>query len=319
MSEPAINPLDYVHSTLDQEIVLKNLGFTRSESNIFTSWTKRIGKRTVVSVHINKESGTLSYHRVRLANPRKLNGSFTREDGAFDITLNDISQRLADIKESVDSPNEAEEVIHRLLDNDPDAFQPRGEIDRLMPGRCRKCGSANITEADKKGTVDCYACGGWFTLEEAEDPNQPDLPGMDKPWNLADEISDLKAYALEHGSSPRVAITYAIITPESAEDGDFAEHGWEDEEGVDLAPDEFDIENGITLVDKTVDFLRSEGAFETSSSHFSTGAWYSAQSDDYRTGNNTERGFHLIGYTPQDEHDVWKKFHKPRQHEPPGV
>ena len=73
----------------------------------------------------------------------------------------------------------------------------------------------------------------------------------------------------------RIATTYQIITPESAEQGDYDSQGWEDEEGESMIPDQYDAEDGITAVDKAVKFLKNNGGNEPSSSQFNTGVWYS--------------------------------------------
>jgi hypothetical protein len=57
-----------------------------------------------------------------------------------------------------------------------------------------------------------------------------------------------------------IKITYAVMTPESAEEGDYAERGWVDEQGHDCEPDEWDREEGLDRVDLAVKFLQDEGA-----------------------------------------------------------
>lgn len=128
--------------------------------------------------------------------------------------------------------------------------------------------------------------------------------------NLEDEISDLKAYAMQHGQPPRVTCTYSQTTPESVEAGDTSEAGWIDDEGVSMAPDEFDIEDGLTLADNTARFLQKNGATEASSSAFHPGVWYSTgyQTIDYKTGTDEERNYHLVGFTEEQEYEVWKKM-----------
>ena len=131
--------------------------------------------------------------------------------------------------------------------------------------------------------------------------------------SLEDEIGDLKAYALQHGNGPqnqRIVTTFSTITPESAAQGDFAETGWEDEEGFDCTPDEFDEEEGKTVADIAAKFIYEKGAVSQSSSHFYPGAWYSTdmQDTDFVTGEQTEHNFHLVGFTPEQEQEVWNKF-----------
>lgn len=209
--------------------------------------------------------------------------------------------------------NESLEVVHCLLDANPDAFDPRADLERLIPNRCPECGSTNTTDADDEGLIDCFDCGIWF--DPLHPANSPSVPGNSPPRqteSLEDEIGDIRAYILANGLPPRIRITYNRITPESAEQGDFIESGWEDEEGVSTAPDKFDEEEGLTAADLAVKYLRNEGAYETSSSAFHPGVWYSTgwRTIDYGTGEQVERNFHLAGFTEEQEREVWDKFHQ---------
>ena len=111
---------------------------------------------------------------------------------------------------------------------------------------------------------------------------------------------------------PRILTTYSVTTPESAEQGDFAESGWIDEVGEPMLPEEYDREEGKTAVDKAVDWLEWKGAGEASASHFHPGVWYSSQSTSYRTGETTEYNFHLKGFTEQEEEEVFNRMQRRR-------
>jgi hypothetical protein len=134
--------------------------------------------------------------------------------------------------------------------------------------------------------------------------------------SLDDEIRDLKAYAMQNGLPPRIKITFNKVTPESAENGDFSESGWIDEEGVPMIPDELDMEEGKTAVDLAVEYLWREGASTESSSHFNPGDWYSSGwSQNCLTGEETEHNYHLEGFTPEQEREIFDKLTaKRRQH-----
>ena len=126
-------------------------------------------------------------------------------------------------------------------------------------------------------------------------------------------------------SKPVIRESFTLYTPESIEAGDAAEHGWIDEEGVDMTPDEYDVEEGVTAVDKAVKHLRSEGASEPSSSSFHPGIGYASMHDaDMRTGEQEEHHFHLHGFSPEEEHSIFqqmtarRRFNpRPRRHNPP--
>ena len=94
-------------------------------------------------------------------------------------------------------------------------------------------------------------------------------------------------------SERRITSTYDIVTPSEEDDGELeCEGGWEDEDGADMEPDEYDVEEGITAVDKAIEFLSDKGVTETSSEPWHVGAWYSTEgSQDYRTGETTSYSF----------------------------
>lgn len=110
--------------------------------------------------------------------------------------------------------------------------------------------------------------------------------------------------------TPMIAVTYDIVTPESAEQGDYAESGWIDEEGQDMTPDSYDREEGITAVDKAVKFLKYEGAREPSTSHFHPGVWYinDEHDTDYRTGAVESRSYHLRNFSQHQEREIFNRM-----------
>ena len=106
-----------------------------------------------------------------------------------------------------------------------------------------------------------------------------------------------------------IRTTFSRITPaEGADEEPDEEHGWIDEEGVDMEPDEDDREEGFTAVDKAVKFLKTEGVMEASSTAFHPGVWYSTEWSvtDYGTGEEEERSYHLKGFTPDEERDIYR-------------
>lgn len=111
-----------------------------------------------------------------------------------------------------------------------------------------------------------------------------------------------------------IASTYSIITPESAEEGDYAETGWKDGAGnrYDNALPA-DIGQPITgedydgdVVAEAVAYLKSEGAFEPSSYPFHERTWYSASNEDYRSGSTEETSYHLYGFTAKEEREIYR-------------
>ena len=106
----------------------------------------------------------------------------------------------------------------------------------------------------------------------------------------------------------RITVTYSTITPESAESGDFDDTGWVDEEGIEIALDKWDRADGLTIAKKAAKILRDAGAIEPSSSAPGRGTWYSTgfTTSDYQTGEEREESYHLKGFSPTEEREIYK-------------
>lgn len=105
----------------------------------------------------------------------------------------------------------------------------------------------------------------------------------------------------------RISSTYSTVFP--ADEGEYPEeeHGFLDEEGSSMEPDEYDTEEGITAVDKAVKFLKYEGATEQGSDV----DYYTPDSDiNYRTGTYTTRSYRLHGFTPEELREVSERMHR---------
>ncbi len=134
---------------------------------------------------------------------------------------------------------------------------------------------------------------------------------IDEPEEEEDEEG-----VLEEGDDedvPLIRISFTRITRGDSDDSDDyeEEHGWIDEEGVEFEPDESDIEDGMTesesIVTQAEKFLEDEGAVHASSSHFHPGVWYTTEYEqDFRTGTDEERSFHLKGFSPEEEAEIFK-------------
>lgn len=100
-------------------------------------------------------------------------------------------------------------------------------------------------------------------------------------------------------------VTYEIVTPESAEQGDCEERGRLDD--VSCAPDMSDIEDGITAVDLAVTLLKGEGATQPSTSGaMTTDSWWTnyEYDTDYRTGAVESRSYHPYGWTVEELNQI---------------
>lgn len=86
----------------------------------------------------------------------------------------------------------------------------------------------------------------------------------------------------------KVTISYEIVTEESAEYGDAAERGWEDEDGI-----EFDS------IGELIEYLDDNGPMEPSSSFFHENVWYTGPVIHDR--NYFEKGEHkTLSYFVKD-------------------
>lgn len=95
-------------------------------------------------------------------------------------------------------------------------------------------------------------------------------------------------------------VTYEIVTPESAEFGDCSDRGFINEEGIDLSLDEFDLADGLTVIDKAVDYLKGAGVMECSEYPVFTrdSGWFIGSPDEnYSTGEIETHSYHPYGYT----------------------
>jgi hypothetical protein len=84
------------------------------------------------------------------------------------------------------------------------------------------------------------------------------------------------------------------------------------EESEDCTPDQWDTEDGVSAVDKAVEFLANESITEASSSQWHRGLWYSyvdgSYCSDYRTGEQTEVSAHLDdGWTDDQAREIFER------------
>lgn len=113
-----------------------------------------------------------------------------------------------------------------------------------------------------------------------------------------------------------IRISYEVITPESAELGEVAERGWIDEDGVNVDPDvDPRIEDAsywrwavLNAAVGVIGYYRQPSCYP-----FAPGfTWYSETTGDenYATGAVTYRSWHLSGFTPEEEQDIYNEVTK---------
>lgn len=144
------------------------------------------------------------------------------------------------------------------------------------------------------------------------DPTPTPTPRCAHALATLDLARGRRACALCHADVvPRVRVTFEIVTPESAEDGDTAETGWIDEIGTTFdASDTDDDEPSIgTAVARFI--TRAGGHVEPSdwppevTPH--RAPWFT-QSDpdrDFRTGAEERHSYHVEGLTADEWRDLF--------------
>lgn len=113
----------------------------------------------------------------------------------------------------------------------------------------------------------------------------------------------------EADDAPRIRTSFSVVTEESVEAGDFAETGWEDEEGQVIEADE----EG-DLIDAAVEWLDDQGGTEPSSSHFHKGTWYSTPDPNinYRSGESKYLSFHLVNFSEDEQREIFEAMQENR-------
>lgn len=121
-------------------------------------------------------------------------------------------------------------------------------------------------------------------------------------------LTEVRNVLVEHGDEPHKIVSYyETWSEEDVEIGETNERGDLDVEILEL--DEYDRDEGLTMVDKAVEYLTNAYAYEASSSHFHPGIWYTAYGDsDYRTGEVQNESYHLKGFSEAEEAAIFEEM-----------
>ena len=156
-------------------------------------------------------------------------------------------------------------------------------------------------------------------VKKKPDPKQEDNvmvandAALEHKYDRAEEV-------LGKGKQRRISTAYTTITPESAEEGDHADRGWVDKDGDDIEVDADDIAEAhetdagtpviSAVVDKVIKWLKDHGAYETSSTSFHPGVWYSTpyEVSDYSTGEERQEDFFLRNFSNEEEKRIFEAF-----------
>jgi hypothetical protein len=104
------------------------------------------------------------------------------------------------------------------------------------------------------------------------------------------------------GELPKIVSYFRRVTPVDEDVEMDEETGVEDEETI-----EPDFDEGETFVSVAVKYLRRKWVAEASSTNFHIGVWYQTNFEtiDYRTGEEESLSFHLKGFSPKEEREIF--------------
>jgi len=116
---------------------------------------------------------------------------------------------------------------------------------------------------------------------------------------------------IDPDEQPRInMIVEQIDVPEPDEDGEtvMPDGGVVDEIETSMVPDEYDKEEGLTVVDLAVKFLADNGPVEPSSfPGWTSGTWYTSYGEMDQHGQIENRSCHLKDFTPEQEQEIYRR------------
>jgi hypothetical protein len=173
---------------------------------------------------------------------------------------------------------------------------------------------------DRRAFALCIICGMEAYVDAKPAPNGIDISGeavaLNCPARSSEDLSKLTLAEL-HAKivCPRcIKISYDVVTPESAEIGDFADSGWEDEEGVCIDPDEFDVEEHGSELTAVVNLAVKAIGNGVEASTYPTccpgRTWYTKidADKDYSDGSEKRLSYHLKGFSEKEELAIYAEL-----------
>jgi hypothetical protein len=116
------------------------------------------------------------------------------------------------------------------------------------------------------------------------------------------------------GCERRIRITFQTVSEESAENGDFEETGWINEEGETVEPDDYDVDEhgseSAAVVALAVKIIgRGCEASDYPTCHPGH-TWYTdCDGDtDYSDGSVTTQSYHLDGFSEEEELAIYAEI-----------
>lgn len=138
-------------------------------------------------------------------------------------------------------------------------------------------------------------------LESIKSKNPALIESIKKAYKICMESDEMTQ------EEPKIRISYETWDEDSIDVGETNDRGWEDEAGVSMQPDQYDIEEGLTPVDLAVKFLTDNGPLQASSSSFDPRVWYTHYGEMQTDGTTTNRSFHLVGFSPEQLQEIYDR------------
>ena len=198
--------------------------------------------------------------------------------------------------------------ILRSVMNRPYVPNPHAKRDMLKVSAARsaqaryhRLGGWRDYDGNKACAV-CEVCGKEAYVDAKPAPNGIDVSGEAVALNCSRD------------SVRRIRISYDVVTPESAEIGDFADTGWENEEGVCIDPDDYDVEAAgsvlAAVVACAVDTI-GNGVEASDYPRCCPGhTWYTDcdACPDYEDGSEKRLSYHLDGFSEEEELAIYAEL-----------
>lgn len=155
---------------------------------------------------------------------------------------------------------------------------------------------------DYRACAKCEVCG-----KEAYVDAKPAANGIDVSGEAV-------ALNCSRDSIRRIRISYDVVTEESAAIGDFADCGWENEEGEIVDPDDSDVEEAGSELAAVVDCavrIIGNGVEASDYPHCCAGhTWYTETDGDtdWEDGSVKRLSYHLDGFSEEEEEAVYAEL-----------
>ena len=114
----------------------------------------------------------------------------------------------------------------------------------------------------------------------------------------------------------RIRVSYEVISPESSENGEAERSGWQDEQGIEIVPDEYDVDEydnyTAAVIALAAKFIGAIGAVEASCSEFGgySRIWYTSidPEHNYQNGEETRYSYFLDEFSEVEQRGIYQQL-----------